>query len=66
MILELLYQGVDFASGGPPSPLQDKTIDYSTEDDPGQETNHEPIGEHLIGHAPYLLLPQCYLECVTR
>jgi hypothetical protein len=55
MILELLHQRVYFAPGRPPSTLQDKTVYYSTEDDTGQETNHEPIGEHLIGHAFHLL-----------
>jgi hypothetical protein len=58
MILELLHEDVDFAFRGSSPALQDETIHGHAEDDAGEKPDHQPIGEHLVGHVLYLLLPE--------
>ena len=65
MILELLHQDIDFAFRGSSPALQDETIHGHAEDDAGEKPDHQPIGEHLIGHALHLLLPECPLAALN-
>src|SRR5918911_3096254 len=62
MILKLLHQGVDLTPRRSSPALQNETIHHYAEEDAGQKSDHEAIGEYLVGHALYLLLPQCSLK----
>ena len=50
MILKLLHQGIDLSPCRTSLALQDESIQDHTENNAGEKPNHQPVGEHLIGH----------------
>jgi hypothetical protein len=52
MILKLLDKCVNLSPSRASMPLQDTPIRRHTEDNTTEKSDHQPIGEHLIGHIP--------------
>src|SRR6266850_5105288 len=65
VVLKLLHQCVDLAPSRASVPLQDESIHHYTEDDTGEKPDHQPIGEHLIGHT-LTSLPECSRVSANR
>src|SRR5882724_4422959 len=65
VVLKLLHQGVDLAPSRASVLLQDESIHHHTKDDTGEKPDHQPIGEHLIGHT-LTSLPECSWVSANR